>query len=80
MEAEIIQKNWLSLADKLLLKPDSIQYVEMRRAFFAGAYTVVSFVKIASEYDAETGADMLESVWQECESFRMIITHDPELN
>lgn len=37
----ILNEQWATLADAIHLKPDSVQYREMRKAFYAGAMVVM---------------------------------------
>jgi hypothetical protein len=83
MEARFLETAWLALATNLNLKPGGIQYIEMRRAFFAGAYTVMGILKAIgqnSDESEEADVDILESMHQECEAFRLDVTHDPNQN
>lgn len=78
-DKEIIKNSWLSLAAKIKLRPSGVQYEEMRRAFFAGAYTVMGVLEVLN--DDTASALVLESMSQECEAFKAEFKYpDPEAN
>lgn len=60
----ILNDKWASLATALHLKPDSVQYREMRKAFYAGALVVMSALNKAGAdgVSEEEGARVLESI------------------
>lgn len=84
MKVRFVEKAWSMLAANLRLPPESVQHIEMKRAFFAGAYTVMgAFKAVGTHYDEDKeleDIDFIESIWQECEAFRTEVTCDPEQN
>jgi len=88
VELGFIARSWLRLATELKLTPKSIPYIEMERAFFCGAYAVMSVMKKIGE-DIEEGDEeemeliyiqQIEAMWQECEAFKAAMLFDPEQN
>jgi hypothetical protein len=67
----ILNDNWASLAIALQLKPETVQYREMQKAFYAGAFVVMSALnKAGADGVSEEGVfrilDSMElelSVW-----------------
>lgn len=62
---------WDHFAGKVLaeVNQDSIQYNEMQRSFYAGVFSLMTFqLELLSEEEA-AGAQELENMYQECESF-----------
>ena len=53
------------------LAPDSAQFIETRRAFYAGAFIMLTtFNRIGDDDVDETdGAELMERLWQECQAF-----------
>ncbi len=83
MKTGLIEQAWQALAKRLNLQPNSVQHTEMRKAFFAGAYTVMGILHNLGENedgDEDAEVETLEGMYQECQAFRMSITGDPELN
>lgn len=83
MTTGLIEQAWQILATSLNLQPKSVQHTEMRKAFFAGAYTVMGIMHDigASEGDNEDAEiDVIEGLYQECQAFCKSITGDPEQN
>jgi hypothetical protein len=82
MEEGLIEASWLVMAKDLILQPDSVQYIDMKKAYCAGAYVVMKAVKIIGEkdFDEDVAASILDAIWQECEAFRISQQFDPEHN
>lgn len=82
MKERLIEEAWLSLAEKLLgIKPPSRQYTDMRNSFFAGAYTVMTFMRSLGEnYTEDEAIKIIEILHQECREFVAEVTYDPEQN
>lgn len=60
----ILNDKWASLASALELKPETVQYKEMQKAFYAGAFVVMSALAKAGAdgVSEEDGAHILESI------------------
>ena len=82
MKDGFIKASWLLLAKTLQLQPGSIQCIEMEKAYFAGAYTIMKSVKTIGDkvLDDHAAAGILDAIWQECEAFRISQQFDPEHN
>jgi hypothetical protein len=63
-EAMLLNDKWASLAIALELKPETVQYREMQKAFYAGAFVVMSALNKAGAdgVNEEYGARILESM------------------
>lgn len=69
-----IQNLWVECAKVLPADAPPIQHIEMRRAFFAGAYATIDEIRKISDVPdtdaAEKAAALeIESMVQECEAF-----------
>lgn len=71
----ILKQQWDSLAVALHLKPDSVQYREMKKAFYAGAIVVMSALHKAGAdgVSEEVGARILESIETELSIWNTMI-------
>ena len=79
-EVGLVKKAWLSLANELQFTPGSIQYTEMEKAFFCGAYTIMQIIKKLEDASEDTAFATLDSIDQECELFKAAMLFNPELN
>lgn len=71
----ILNDKWASLANALHLTPDSVQYREMRKAFYAGALVVMSALNRAGAdgVSEEDGARILETIELELSVWNTIV-------
>lgn len=82
----LIKTAWLGIAQKAKLEPGSIQYDEMEKSFYGGAYTIMHLLHEMSEHppkserELEAQARLIEFVHNECEDFFEKPKHNPELN
>lgn len=60
----ILNNKWSSFADALHLKPDTVQYREMHKAFYAGAMVVMAALNKAGadEVSEEEWAHILQTI------------------
>lgn len=87
MDLLSIKEEWESYAKYTFhitkIKPDSVQYKEMQKAFFAGAMVMLSGVRRVGEDDVSEQAalNFLQSRWQELQEFgRKIISDYTQTN
>ena len=78
MELESVRKMWNDLWDCIKLPGmtrDSTQYLETRRAFYAGVFACLCQCRNAgTEATTEDEAvDYFESLYQECKSFQALV-------
>lgn len=45
----IVKTSWLSLAKTVKLEPGSVQFTEMEKAFYSGAWTIMEILKKLDE-------------------------------
>lgn len=71
MKSNVIEQEWGSYSVEILheVKTDSVQYIESRRAFYAGAVAMFSLIGNIASYDDEAGAKMLFSYQAELRAF-----------
>lgn len=68
---KVVETSWINLAAVLRLRPDTTQYREMRKAFFAGASVVMAAAKATGnpDFSEEAGVWIMESMDKEVEEF-----------
>jgi hypothetical protein len=69
-----IEEEWLGFAEMVIpgIGPGSVQYDEMKKAFFAGVWVVQNaLLEIAQPHISEDeGIQYFESIADECEAFK----------
>lgn len=79
MALNSLENEWQGFAKMVLPENASaVQRAEMRKAFIAGAYTVLmNLQEIGQDHIAEIeGVAHLESIKQECEAFQRQMMHE----
>lgn len=71
----ILNDNWASLAIALELKPETVQYRDMQKAFYAGAFVTMSALNKAGAdgVSEEDGTRILESIQLEISVWNTMI-------
>lgn len=71
----ILNDKWASLAIALELKPETMQYREMQKAFYAGAFVVMSVLNKAGAdgVSQEDGVQILDSITLELNVWNTMI-------
>jgi hypothetical protein len=67
----IVENSWKGFAIKVIpeIRADSIQYIEMRKAYYGGFYTNFDLmIQLSDLYDEDTAAEMLSAIQEECET------------